>query len=188
MFKFQSAGDCQQRLAGCVILLNQRPFYIIEAKTHKDVEGYDILLRDKKVVVDLTANCVSSPRVGYCNYENRAVYITRKPIRRIRQGVCRENLASSRGTVSSDNLVSKDFGRMFLNQYPSLEEVYDTVVKKQERYSMAFSRDFSIDNDGEVYYQGHHVGRIDEKLTVTFAGKFSCLKELYERESKRPSS
>lgn len=188
MFKFQSVADCQQRLVGSLILVNHRPFYVEEAKSNTHVRGYDTMNRDKMELIDLSANCVGSPKVGYYNTAERAIYVTRKPVRRIRQGVCRENLTSSRGGVSQETLCSKMFAQMILDVYPTLEEAYTNTVVKGRAYAIAFSREFAVTKDRELMYTDQLVGRFGEGMTVSFNGKFSCLKELYESASKRPSA
>ena len=187
MFKFQSTGDCQQRLASTVICVNGRPFYVQESLGADVVKGYDTRARDKTDTVTLSANCISTPQVGYINKDERAVYLTRKPVRRIRQGLCKENLTADRGVINTELLSGIAFAKMVLNEYPSFEEAYKLTVERRKVYSSAFSRNFAITHESLLLYSGEIVGTVNADLTVTLKDKFSCLKELYEHESKRPS-
>lgn len=96
---------------------------------------------------------IESPPLGYCNLEDYgAVYLTRTPARRQKQGVDTHNLSGfderTRRWLHSvgRNLVidGQDIKNMLIGIYPTPKECFEKFKDSQHQYPIAFSRRFCL--------------------------------------------
>lgn len=183
MHKYRSADDCSQRLRHSVIIHEGKPVYITKIKSSSVVFGTDLITRED-LEFKLKADSVAPPRLGYVNYNGRSYFFCRKPIRKVRQGVCTDNLYSCDGDVAGALITTSEFGKMLINAYPSVKECVDSVLKG-EASAKAFSRLFAVKGVSRdrktigLFYAGNRIGRVDvETYLSTVDEGFECLKEM----------
>ena len=94
----------------------------------------------------------------------RALYLTRMPVRRNKQGLCQQNLLLPRnsGTDFNHLLYSQDFIDMLKNVYTSFEDVKKKVYTQRETVqSVAFDKKLALEYNvlGQfiLYYKGQQI-------------------------------
>lgn len=130
---------------------------------------------------------VSSPSLGYCNLvNNRVVYITRNPIRRVKQGLSLKaisvNTIGRKGQipVSAQNLwLTQPFFNMIENKYPDLEDSIKKLRGLNSKdnefgHEVAVTRDIALHINKlgmiNVFHKTEHVGWIEpNKFVVNVA-------------------
>ena len=130
------------------------------------------------------------PKLGYVNSENMSVFVTRKSVRRYKQGLTQRNVGY---------LVNSGLERYFMgtlrnfpyslkqavtNEYPSLEDCADNIFNL-EYLSRAFSRRFSMyikDKKPTLAYKGRDVGIInDQNLNFKLDSGYEYLNDILIR-------
>ena len=109
-------------------------------------------------------------RLGYFNHGGDAHYLKRLPKRRDwRQGLRGNN-------VNMPRLLNTGVIELCKGTYPSFEEACDMVEDGWD--CVAFSRQFAVDNTGEIEYRGlHNVGHLDEGSPVELLHQYEYLAE-----------
>lgn len=187
MYSYQSLGDAQQRLKNTVVMFKCQPVFIQEVLSLREMMVRDIMT-GKDEVVGWSPSDFTRPVLGYINLEGRAYYVSRKPCRRVRQGLCQENIGTHRGGLTSQLLRSKPFARMLIGDYPSFKSAVTNTIVEQSVREVAFSRDFAVDHEGDLMYSGSPCGKVDKQGTVTFNKGFECLKEMFDAEVSKTSA
>jgi len=127
---------------------------------------------------------LTSPPLGYTNYEGDSYYVARYPMRRDwRQGVRESNLAlvykgrTKRYALPSLNPLIIPI----LKMYPTYRETVDRV---EDIYTnCAFTRSFSLDDRGRLWYKGREVvGEDKGGDTPQLFDNFFWLNELLTEE------
>lgn len=115
---------------------------------------------------------VASLPLGYCQSNDDVVYLTRRPLRRFKQGIDEKCMTYSRlpdiegkKTLSSREIVwSKSFINMIIERYPSLDSALETLNKCEKPMSLAISRNVALHvmkhKVINVYYKNDLVGWI----------------------------
>lgn len=118
---------------------------------------------------------LSSPPLGNVDYQNKTFYVARLPKRNDwRQGLRRENL------------VYTHRGEMWGYNFPSLSPLKTPVYNKYKPYkeclgkNRAFSREFSLDVEGRVWYKCREKVGKDIDGAPVLDKKFTWLKEALE--------
>lgn len=92
-------------------------------------------------------------RLGYCNNKLSTNYISRKPTRFYKQGLCKDNLQGS-----GVDFNSQAFYNMVNGKYPKPLRALELVMN-QEALSVAFSRNFAVSTNN-LFYRDLHVGKV----------------------------
>lgn len=188
MYNFQSQQDASQRLKGTVVLFKERPTLVVDVMSRSEFLVRDVMT-GRESVEAFTPCDFKRPVLGYMNYEDRTFFITRKPCRRVRQGLCSDNLTSNHGSmVSNDRVRSKNFARMLLVEYPTFQKAYDLTVVRKMQAQCAFSRSFAVSHEGRLYYEGQDCGTVNSDGVPSFSQGYVCLKELFDAEASKKSS
>lgn len=182
MYRFQSTADAQQRLLKTVIVHQGRPMYVHEVRSPTKVLGMDMLLR-KLVEFELEPSSVAPPTLGYVNWKDSVVFVTRRPVRRVRQGVCSENI-DARVNDKNEFMSSSSFAKMLMDDYPTFKAALKDI-KNEKAVRVAFSKDFAISHDFRILYQGEVVGSINGEGVLQLRPQYTCLKEIYEKACSR---
>lgn len=180
-------GDIGQKMSESIFRYKGVPYFVKEAGGKK-IELYEL---DKVQgghgpidVIPFNHDDLdfSSVPLGYVNYTrndwSHVVYISRYPVRKVKQGINNHNTrykflpdAVDLKPVSLQNvLFSKAFVDSVIGIFPSLESSLN-VLRKNDKKEIAISRDIalSIDEQGiiKVYYKNKYVGWIQpDKFTV----------------------
>jgi hypothetical protein len=197
--KYESAEEVERRLNGTVVLYEGKPV-VINAVEMPQAGDDDAIARvyfyelPQKPGAKRVRKFLSSRKfdlapfkMGYCNYNGAAVYVTRNPVRQGRQG-----LAS--GVTSFKSIddtpirlpfelvtASQAFADMVAGVYPSLKEAIPLIEGKIE--SVALSRAFALELDDEldlfiIRHKGKRCGIVlRDRGIVQLSRKYTFLKE-----------
>lgn len=126
---------------------------------------------------------LSSPPLGNINYEGASYFVSRRPMRRDwRQGIRQSNLdVSHKGGTRQYSFSSLcPVIIPILRMYPSYKETVDRV---EDIYTdCAFTRNFSLDDKGKLWYKGRYVVGEDGDGSPRLLDNFFWLNELLTEE------
>lgn len=84
--------------------------------------------------------------LGYINYRGGAHYISRKPVRKIKQGLYQGNLVCDTLRMTNDVIHTTAFAKMLENSYPNYDDTLNKVRRSiNQSYAQAFSKNFAIE-------------------------------------------
>lgn len=180
MYKFQSVNDAIQRLRSTVVIYRFRPVYVLDVG--QEVISVRDLLTGEERNEPFEPSGFTSPRLGYVNYPDRCTFVRRRPTRRVRQGLCQENICTENGNLNAERIRSRGFGEMLTNTYPDFKTCWKKTVEDSEIGIRAFSRNFAVTHTRHLCYQGQKVGRFSEDQSLTLDKPYTFLKELFDAE------
>lgn len=140
---YDNARDAHQYLGNTVCYWDGRPMYVERIGATFLASGYllPITVASERVEVDINDarfNCRAF-KLGYMNSERLgcAVYVARRPVRGVSQGLCENNLSftiggnDGRGRVLSMNNAIRDkgFADMLTGTYPTRQQATDRLGK-----------------------------------------------------------
>lgn len=167
-------------MEGCVVIVEDTPYYISSMVERNRFNGYNILIGKEVKDVELGTTPVPM-RLGYVNTERYgAVFVSRRPCRKVRQGICSENIYAQDYDRVRDILTTKHFGEMLVGNYPSLAEC---TAKLDEGHvnRIAFSKMFALARAPRTGYNlmycGNAVGQYREG-GFHLNPEFECLREV----------
>lgn len=188
--------DVGMRLANCVVMYDGKPVMlgdvmhnaeeqsvIINARYLSNGRNFIISLPDEKL--DLTP-----VPVGYVNYGKDAVYVSRVPVRRYKQGLCHHNMRTRYANPMVPNvrtasiLSSRGMSECITDDYYTLNDCIK-LLEEGERSSVAFHRRWALYEDEAIgvrhlMYRGRQVGIYGEH-GPELGRKFRYLAEELER-------
>ena len=172
-------NDARQRLEQCVVIVGDTPYYISRMTERNLFNGYNLLTLKEVEGIELGTTPVPM-RLGYVNTDRGAVFVSRRPCRKVRQGICGDNLYAQDFDRVRDILVTRNFGLMLTGEYPSIEEC---IAKIDEGHvnRLAFGRMFALARAPRrgynLMYCGNAVGQyLDGKFNLK--EDFECLREV----------
>jgi hypothetical protein len=115
--------------------------------------------------------------LGYVNHQGGCSFIERMPVRRYRQGLRRDNMVSRDGTNVS-RLAWEHIAKTIKGEYPSLEKCVKDSINNGAVY--AWSRNWAIDWQSNIYYKGTLVGTKTSKTSFELKPRYQYLKEALE--------
>ena len=150
---------------------------VVKLKTGKPIQVQNIGAFGDLVYKDLQLGLDSHGKVedidlsriplGYVNRKMDASYVMRKPLRRYKQGLNKENVICRRNgsrVINKVDISRREYTHMLIGQYPSLEQCLDFIMNK-ERNSMAFGRKWSLvlskSKNPYLFYRANKVGHYD---------------------------
>ncbi|UZV39709.1 hypothetical protein APT65_00106 [Trabzonvirus APT65] len=107
---------------------------------------------DEEKTVVYTKLVLEMPELGYFNYQGRNFFLTWRPTRSTKKGMCDRRIAGT-------NQLTSDF----------VKQIYKTVHAKPD----SLSRQFLTEN-GKVRYKGYVVGNVENQL-MTILKKFKYI-------------
>lgn len=157
--------DLEMRLNRSLVKYNGRPFFIEEVQPNCVLLG-KYLDTQRLAICELPNKNLDIRPVplGYVNLSSRAMYVSRIPRRKYKQGLNDQNILLKGymldGVRVTDLLRSKNLCRCINDEYPSLS---DAIKHAEEHESCAFSRKFAVRNEEELgvlslQYRGSAVG------------------------------
>lgn len=191
------------RLVGSTILVQNEPAEVIACRKVGKTMFIQVAYLPKKTVVDeldLTDPQVNIRefKLGYVNYMNEALYLSRIPARQQVQGLCGRNVhvppySRENARVLERGEHSADFNRLRLTAefrdairgiYPSLQEAIAMLDNDDDRISVAFGRCFALKKDKdleffELLYKGDRVAWGDPN-NFNLPSSSSFLREVLE--------
>lgn len=185
--------DNETRLAQGIVFYKKEPFQLqLISKTSANL--LPLSLKQKPVQAKLTDKDidVSSPELGYANYNNDAYYLRRLPARKYKQAL---NIGSCSASnvfgvwLDSHSLAIILYGEsgynMLCNRYPSYSEALAYILSRNGPLtrSIAFSKEccLSLHNGViKVHIKGEEVGTYDSNTK-----KFSIIKNPFSWVTER---
>lgn len=186
--RWDNPNDVAMRLNQSLIRLHGRPVWITANGDHMEIETYDIVNKDREVVdPDNPALDISAMKLGYVNEPKGIYYPFRYPIRKQKQGLAPDNsgilevdnnglVIDKANFIAKGRLVSPEFGRMVLNDYPSVPECVEYLDKKEDCVGRAFGRKFALVRDDvgivKLHYFNQPIGWKKRDNTFMIGHKF----------------
>lgn len=181
------------RLRQTVVRLNTgAPVFVESVGTDMTVRGEKLLLYYRYISISKFSDIankrieefdLTSPPLGYTNYEGKSYFLSRYPMRRDwRQGLRRDNLAeSAEGRTRPYTFSSlSPLVIPILKNYPSYRE---TIERVEDIYtSCAFTRNFALDDRGKLWYKGREWVGKDKEGVPKLSEDFFWLEELLAEE------
>ena len=166
--RYDTDEYARSRLLNTIVLHKGKPVevgHIEDGKAILQVLGAGGVIKAPLSELDL-----SPIRLGYVNHGGGAHYLKRLPKRRDwRQGL-RDN------NINKPELLHLGVARLCEGTYPSFKEACAMV--EIDHHCVAFSRQFAVDDEGEVEYRGSsNVGHLDEGLGVDLLQQYEYLAE-----------
>ena len=182
----RGAEDMQSRIHQTILeTADGKGVHLVKHHAGFDVSAFDLLKKKQLTKVrPIWSYNLRSPRLGYINVgPDKTFYITRRPYRHWKIGLCNENLAYPPipelrgGGVFNWLIANGDIGECVLNRYPSFEEVITQFKKRSFVKSRAFSRSLAIrqENDGllRLCNMDKGIGFIDYEHNLTLSPMFN---------------
>lgn len=179
-----SVDDLRTMYQQSYVIYKNKPVFIKEVENTFTFHVFDLVSQRNVALKIAEYEDLKAPtrHLGCVNVEGDVIYLSRRPVRRYRVGVSRESLVykSLEGCMIGNNdavrrvvtftapeLVDTAFAR-----YPTIKEAFDRVNSGVAR-SVAFDRQFSLDNRGCVFYKTMEVGKVKRDVETVYDIKFN---------------
>lgn len=206
---FNTPQEAQQKLAGTVVLLDDKPVWIIGFQENMKAE-YRFLgqvFDGKRKEIDYKGWEFKNlgHRLGYLNFKYKgfdvATYSRRRAVRKSHstQGLSDQNVYvdPSRSFAKEGILgLRYKFSQMenlgmedtLLQKFPSLSSVRYKMAKEQDIFQMAFDHSLAVSRDGKglfkLDYKGNEIGWSDDLERFTIQSEWRYLDELFIDEHR----
>jgi len=184
---FELTQDGNMRLSDSIIRYQGKPIYVEGVAEDRVVIGtyLDGSGSVRKTMDDRDWDPSPVP-TGYVNREGRCYYVCRRPTRRWKQGLHRDNVEvySYEGSGSRGIINSAAFADTVLGNYPTLEEVLDNV--RSRRWSSgAWTRKFALCREEQtgllwLMHRNNKVGWVQDNSPVLGENAQYLVEELQE--------
>jgi hypothetical protein len=197
---YETQEEAKMRLEGTVVMYDERPCFVREIiQADQDLvarlnpmprmrDDLPVNIKDEKLVA-------RGLRLGYVNYGARGVvYVERMPVRRYKQGICRDNLYfklhNNPGVGNNQRdywqalLGRKEFTDMLVNAYPSVDKCIDELNAGGDKKAAAFAREFALEKDELglffLYHKGNKVAWGEPTTGYTLPSEYMYLREVLQ--------
>jgi hypothetical protein len=174
-------NDAQMRANYTVVRLHGRPVYITRVRSDAGIyaEYMDLLSGDAgKLPIKDPGWDWSPVPTGFVNAGSRVYYVQRKPCRKYKQGLSKDNCSVYPQARNMDVFKTKQFGQTVMRDYPSYAEALASMSVPRQ---VAFHPDFALSRSkvGPVYlvYRTDVVGWY-EAGEIVLGDEWKFLKEL----------
>ena len=165
------------RLADSLVMHNGQPFMVMDITPGMEAIG-NYLASGEEAIVPAVELDLIPVQLGYVNCVKTAYYACRTPARRYKQGLRKDNLICTGLNGMYIDLGLRKLCDTILNRFPTFKECVSGVKAYK---SVAWHRDWAMDNAGLVYYRGSDiVGRVvkgGEQTHVVLDESYSYLLE-----------
>lgn len=176
-----------EKLPGTIVRLKDgNPVYVQNVFVRDkvcDVQTIDKLRTPYKLKLkDLD---LRSPPLGFANYRDMAIYVSRIPKRRDwRQGIRTQNCFVGDGIFMVENLLDGNaLHNCIVGKYPKINSILNKIKRVNKlKLRVAWDRHWALDNKLNVFYKNWGVvGVFDvNKMDVVFNDHCSFLRESFE--------
>lgn len=192
--------DVPMRLSNCVVMYDDKPVMIGEVTVDGDIVMMNAkhLSNGMNFIIELPDDKLSlrPVPVGYVNHDKQAVYVSRNPVRRYKQGLHHQNVrlnyAAAGGGANllrahgrqSDVISGRGMSECIHNSYFSMADAI-RLLEDGDRRSVAFHRKWAVSEDDTVglrhlFYRGREVGTLTDNGPI-LGKKYRYLAEEIER-------
>lgn len=186
-----SPGDISQQYLHCVVLYKGEPVKVTAVGEGVPTKVNITNLKTQKkssVLFNLQDFTPPDFRLGMLNTESGAVWVSRKPVRKMHVGLCKGNIVvealpapyldrADRVIQSVYNLNSVELAECISGEYPDFRTCIEYV--KEFVTTVAFERQFAIDTAFNIYYKTRHVGNLPKNCRtverITFLKEYQHL-------------
>lgn len=182
---YDSAEQAQLRLGQTIVGYDGKPVYVHRVNKAEELECS--LMNRMEALITVALNDpklnINKFPLGYVNVRNRAVYLSRSPMRQQRQGLCRQNVLvkNAAGVNFLDVAKTPGFVDAWTNVYPTIKDCLNQFDINPDLKSMAFNRRWALYQDKdlgffELLYRGERVAWGDPQGFV-LPSEYSYLRE-----------
>ena len=177
---YETAREANDRLSNTVIFLGDSPIFVVEVagaskealkihySTFDDIRQG--VVGGKSVPLNDPAVNVYNMRLGYLNSARAktAIYLTRRPVRRMNQGLCVDAITGYINYLSANQLLSDPgFEDCLVGKYPSFSEAVERLEQDPTLVSVAFARNMAIERDlkglpHKLMHRGNKIGLLNK--------------------------
>lgn len=164
--------DIVQQYSQNVVLFKGRPVFVHSVSMEKPHSlSCTDLITQKRVSGKFNMHDFTPPnmRIGMVNINGAALYVTRKPVRRMNVGISSQNLiikyldvaytyGAQPAIAEIQRLKSADLGSAMLGIYPTFEKSLEFV--SEFKGAMAFDRQFAVCAKRKIHYKTDVVGAL----------------------------
>lgn len=189
---FASNADLKLRLDNTIIRYKGKPFHC-RASGGDDKLSLTRLDDKETQAINVPADHpdldISSPPLGFVNYDRTCVYYSRLPQRKYKQGLSQDGIQvrSLYGTSERNRehpVNSTRLSNTIRGIYTSFHSCFTRATSTSKDYAQAFSRNFALAKVGatgdiHLYHKFTIIGDFDRKK------RYFCLKETYNNEYTR---
>lgn len=180
---YESEEDVRLRLSKSVVRLGEQPVYV-EGTLSKDRVVICLLEEGDRKECDIKDLNLLPVPLGYIQTRAGAVYASRRPVRRYKQGLNDENMVAldvfTKAPVRLP-VTSKEVCRTILGKYPPVGEAFQQV--REGKLIVPFSREWAVANYKEelcVMYKGNVVGYVGDDNVMLSPDKYFLKESLME--------
>jgi hypothetical protein len=179
MYTNDNVDYARQRLVETIITYKGKAHQVLDVKKARGnkplvITSTEVLSGD--IINDDIDNYDLTPvKLGFVNANEAVGYIVRKPMRNDwRQGLRAQQVYIPYASSPNFFVDFRDVARTIEGIFPTIEEIYE-----QEKPMRAFSRDFSMNKAGEIYYRAFgKVGNfLDRTRNFLLDAKFFWVEE-----------
>jgi hypothetical protein len=205
--RYENVEEAESRLRSTVVMYDGKPVWVDHVVRGTGPSGLSVQiyslprLREKREVdlFDPKLNMRNIP-LGYVNYGHDALYLTRMPARRFKQGLNSENVHIPRDKMFNEHGDRINWGTIYSSQgfadsmsgkFPSFEEAAKKLADESEFKSVAFSRVFALSRNplglNILLYKGNEVAW-SESHAFKLPGNKSFLQQVIEQHGVKLAS
>jgi len=186
-FRYDNENDAYQQLNRTVVPTKSGILYYIRAISINDwlwkVLALGDLAENAETIDIRELGITFSPlQLGYCNHEDNASYLVRRPVRMWKQGLSSDHIKAKSGWIMDGLMHREELNNMLLNSYPSLPDCYEWV--RNIVGSKAFNRDFALATSNypkiSLEYKGEIIGILNDNGDFEIDDEFFFVKEQLE--------
>jgi hypothetical protein len=186
-----SFEDMNQQFAHTVIFYKGKPCKVKTVGAKVKLLNL-VTQRSGMVEFSLKDFCPPPLRLGFVNYEETAVYVSRLHARQYQIGLsnnnCRftipQNMASPNNKTTLiqklETFEAPEFADMFFGHYPKLKDAFQHAC--EFKGAVAFDKQFAVDKAARVFYKTDYVGDYHGEGKIVFQKVFSHLSLLLNKE------
>lgn len=196
---FYDGDELSLRLRQSIISYNSLPVFVRDTSVQTTTEGLVEFLHIsrlsqnsgegeiKKVALKDSKINLKPVKLGYCNYSNRAYYLTRRPERRWKQGLALNAIQISplRHEKLKTIVFSREMENSILNKFPSLSESLEIIKTFDYEGSIAFSLKLAVYKNKIgvkfLHFRNEEVGFFKDNK-VKLGPQYTYLKEYLKSE------
>lgn len=178
---FDNIEYARRRLDHTIVNTKDKtPIFIHEVLLNMDdMYVYGMTLKNRvSTHISLKNIDIKPVQLGYLNYSNSSVYLTRKPTRASKQGLHTTHLAFF-GGESFHTIPFEQLNSTIIGDYPFLENV--KKLSKDHGFCLAWDRNWALCRD-HLHYRGRKVGDKDLNLFDNFSYLKEELHEAFGRD------
>lgn len=190
-----SREDLIQMFVDSVCIYKNKPYYIHDISPKHQALCTNLMTQEQeKLPISEDTFTAPTQRLGYVNIHGGLLHTSRKPIRRYKAGISKENFVIKTGHTGFlhgsghakdvlNTLSCVELSNCILGKYPKFKEAMERVLGGVEQ-GVAFDRQFAVDKNLQIAYKNSIVGTVKRNAKtvadITFAAGYEHLSTLLD--------